>query len=181
MRYNGCMSDKTPAPESAPKPVEGTVSAESAPTPPSAPESAPVAPEPAPKPVSPAPKEPKTTSAKPSGAKPETARVAPYAVFGTGDTDPISYSLVRPPRRGEGRKSLSVLHTQRRLQELGFPEGISDVGGHYGKLTGNAVRAYQASVNHPETGLLTREEFATIFQNDVNVTVSVDTPADHAE
>ncbi len=124
-------------------------------------------------------KEPKAASAKPSGAKPEPRRVAPYAVFGGGATDTVSYSAVHPPKPSGSRKVLSVLHTQRRLAEAGFLEAQSDKGGFYGALTTSAVGQYQESLKHPVTGKLTREEFTALFEGDVNTTAVVDTESDN--
>jgi|SRR6187431_1323444 len=130
--------------------------------------------------VVPAPsKEPKQTRAKSAGAKPETAPVAPYAVFGGGTTDPVLYSRTRPPKRGEGRNVLSVVQLQRKLQELGHNDARADKGGYYGAGVTRAVAAWQASKDHAVTGVLTREEFAELWEGDVNVDALVDTPADH--
>ena len=129
--------------------------------------------------VSPAPVEPKQTSAKSVGAKPITESVAPYAVIGTGDTDPIAYSKAKVPGRTESRKSLTVLHLQRRLAEEGFAEAASAPGGRYETLTTRAVSQYQESIKAEPTGVLTREQFAKLFEGDPNVTVAIDTHADH--
>lgn len=129
--------------------------------------------------VSPAPEEPKPTSAKSAGARPVTAPVAPYAVIGAGDTDPIAYSKAKVPGRTESRKSLTVLHLQRRLAEEGFAEAASAPGGRYESLTTRAVQAYQDSIKAEPTGVLTRDQFAKLFKDDPNVTVSIDTHFDH--
>lgn len=130
--------------------------------------------------MSPAPKEPKQTSAKSAGAKPAKAKIAHNAVVGAGDTDPVLYSKARVPGRTENRKSLTVLHIQRRLMDEGFPEAASAPGGQYEALTTRAVSQYQESIGAEPTGLLTREQFADLFEGDPNVEVMIDTHYDHA-
>jgi len=130
-------------------------------------------------PDSPAPKEPKQTSAKSVGAKPAKAKIAHNAVVGAGDTDPVLYSKARVPGPRENRKSLTVLHIQRRLMDEGFNEAASAPGGHYEALTTSAVTKYQESIGAEATGVLTREQFADLFQDDPNVSVSIDTHEDH--
>lgn len=129
--------------------------------------------------VSPAPEEPNQTSATSVGARPVTAPVAPYAVIGTGDTDPIAYSKARVPGPTEGRKSLTVLHLQRRLAEEGFAEAASAPGGRYETLTTRAVQQYQERIGATATGVLTREQFSELFKDDPNVTVAIDASEDH--
>jgi peptidoglycan hydrolase-like protein with peptidoglycan-binding domain len=123
--------------------------------------------------------EPKQASAKPVGAKPARRKIARNAVVGGGETDPVLYSKARVPGRMENRKSLTTLHIQRRLAEEGFPEAASAPGGHYEALTTRAVASWQESRKEPATGVLTRDQFADLFEGDPNVTVSIDTHADH--
>lgn len=123
--------------------------------------------------------EPKPSSAKKAGAKPTKRSIAPGAVVGGGPTDPVQYSKARIPGPTEGRKSLTVLHLQRRLAEEGFSEAASAPGGRYEVLTQSAVSKYQESLGAEVTGVLTREQFADLFDGDPNVTVSIDTHADH--
>ena len=138
------------------------------------------------KPVSPETKEPKqeeraTTATKPAGVKPPTER-APVrvkdSVVGSGDTDPIAYSKARPARPTEGRKSLTVLHIQRRLAEENIP--VIAPTGRYEATTEEAVKVYQVRLGGEPTGLLTRSEFAALFEGDPNVTAVVDTYTDNA-
>jgi peptidoglycan hydrolase-like protein with peptidoglycan-binding domain len=123
--------------------------------------------------------EPKQASAKPVGAKPAKRKIAHNAVVGGGETDPVLYSKARVPGRTENRKSLTVLHVQRRLTDEGFPDAQSAPGGRYEALTTRAVALWQESRDEPATGVLTREQFADLFEGDPNVTVSIDTPSDH--
>jgi peptidoglycan hydrolase-like protein with peptidoglycan-binding domain len=131
-------------------------------------------------PVSPAPKEPKQTSAKSAGAKPAPAKIARDSVVGAGETDPVHYSKARKPGRNENRKSLTVLHIQRRLMAEGFAEAASAPGGAYEVLTERAVAQYQESRGYEPTGVLTRGQFAELFEGDPNVTVVQDWHEDHA-
>ncbi|UDL15832.1 hypothetical protein QEH42_gp126 [Microbacterium phage Pumpernickel] len=126
------------------------------------------------------PKEPKQTRAKSAGAKPATAPVAPYAVVGSDPTDSVAYSAAKPPSRNGSRKSLTVHHLQRRLKELGHTDAYADRDGAYGTLTEASVKAWQEEQGYEATGLLTREQFAEVFDGDVNVTVVQDTIADHS-
>ena len=128
---------------------------------PTAPLEEPVSPEPAP--------EPKKPRRKP--------KRAPYAVVGDGPTDVVLYSRARIPSAVEGRKSLTVLHIQRALRELGIPAGT---GGRWTSVTTGAVSQYQTAHGDAPTGVLTRAQFAALFDDDPNVTVSIDTHADHA-
>lgn len=130
--------------------------------------------------VAPATEEPKQTGAKSVGAKPATRKIAPSAVVSAGATDPVTYSKARVPGPRENRKSLTVLHIQRRLAEEGYAEAASAPGGHYEALTSNAVRKFQSYLGAEETGTLTREQFEVLFQDDPNVTVVMDTIADHS-
>lgn len=126
--------------------------------------------------VSSADEEPKQASAKPAGAKPAARKIAHDAVVGAGETDLIKYSSARPSSQ---KRVLTVLHIQRRLMDLGFSEAASAPGGRYEALTESAVRKYQESLGEAATGLLTRDQFAALFEGDPNVEVFQDTPADH--
>lgn len=124
---------------------------------------------------SPTPKGPKQTSAKSAGAKPSKA-IAHDAVYGAGDTDTIRYSSAKP---SQNHKVLTVLHIQRRMVQEGFHEAEASSGGDYDELTRRSVAQYQESIGAEPTGVLTRDEFAELFDGDPNVTVEIDTPFDH--
>jgi peptidoglycan hydrolase-like protein with peptidoglycan-binding domain len=83
------------------------------------------------------------------------------------------------PGRTENRKSLTVLHIQRRLTDEGFSDAQSAPGGRYEALTTRAVSLWQESRKEPATGVLTREQFADLFEGDPNVTVTIDSHEDH--
>ena len=122
--------------------------------------------------------EAETPAPKPSA--PKARKIAKDSVVGNGDTDAVLYSKARIPGPTEGRKSLTVLHVQRALTARGFAEAQSAPGGRFEALTTRAVQAYQRSRDEEPTGVLTREQFADLFEGDPNVSVSVDTPGDHA-
>jgi hypothetical protein len=72
------------------------------------------------------------------------------------------------------RKSLSVHHLQRRLNELGYREAYSDKDGWYGDLTRDAVAAYQKDNGLAVDGAVGSVDSATInklFAGDANVRV----------
>lgn len=130
-------------------------------------------------PVSPSPEEPTQTSAKSAGARPAKAKIAHDAVVGDAETDPIFYSKARKPGRSENRKSLTVLHIQRRLTAEGFAEAQSAPGGAFEVLTTRAVSQWQEARGDDATGVLTREQFDALFEGDPNVEVVQDTHKDH--
>jgi len=72
-----------------------------------------------------------------------------------------------------------VLHVQRRLAEEGFADAASAPGGRFEALTARAVTLWQKSRGEAATGVLTREQFADLFDGDPNVTVTIDTIEDH--
>ena len=126
--------------------------------------------------VSPTVEEPKQASAKSAGAKPTKRVIAHNAVVGAGETDPIKYSSAKPSPQ---KKVLTVLHVQRALMDLGYADAISAPGGNYEALTTRAVQAYQRDRGEDATGVLTRDQFADLFEGDPNVTVALDTHEDH--
>lgn len=123
--------------------------------------------------------EPKPRRASGAGAKPAKRKIAHNAVVGGGETDPVLYSKARVPGPTEGRKSLTVLHIQRALADAGFADAASAPGGRFEALTTRAVTLWQESRDEPATGVLTREQFADLFEGDPNVTVTQDTAFDH--
>lgn len=124
----------------------------------------------------------KATEAKPAPTPeptptPEPKRVIAHnAVVGGGDTDPIKYSSAKPSHQ---KKVLTVLHLQRALMDRGYAEAASAPGGWYEILTSRAVQAYQRDRGEEPTGKITREQFADLFVDDPNVSVEMDTHADH--
>ena len=71
------------------------------------------------------------------------------------------------------RKSLTVHHLQRRLNELGFLDAINDVDGFFGDLTLHSVQEFQHSRNLNVTTQMTEETFLAIFLGDPHVLVVI--------
>jgi peptidoglycan hydrolase-like protein with peptidoglycan-binding domain len=72
------------------------------------------------------------------------------------------------------RKSLSVHHLQRRLNELGYREAYSDKDGWYGDLTRSSIAAYQKDNGLAVDGAVGIVDSATInklFAGDANVRI----------
>lgn len=73
------------------------------------------------------------------------------------------------------RKSLSVHHLQRRLNELGYHDAYGDKDGWYGDLTRAAVAAYQKDnglVVDGREGLMDEVTLKKIFAGDPNVFIA---------
>lgn len=92
------------------------------------------------------------------------------AVVGFGERDDVVLSsLVYVPNNRT--KSLSVYHLQRRLNELGYPEGFRDRTGSYGDLTSVAVAKFQRDKGLTVTGRVNKETAEAIFDGDPNVQI----------
>jgi len=91
-----------------------------------------------------------------------------------GETDPVYLSKAEYKSKTT-RKSLTVHHLQRRLEELGYAEAGADIDGYYGDLTASAVANFKAQHNiDPSNGeSIDAETFALIFKGDDNVRVSL--------
>lgn len=92
------------------------------------------------------------------------------AVVGNADTDEIFLSRI-VYRNMAAKKSLSVHHLQRRLNDLGYTEAYADKDGFYGDLTKSAVEAYQKDNDILVTGIVDQGTMAAIFDGDPNVTI----------
>jgi len=71
------------------------------------------------------------------------------------------------------RKSLTVHHLQRRLNDLGFVDAYSDVDGWYGDLTQHSVQEFQKANNLEVTEKMNEETFVKIFAGDPHVIITV--------
>lgn len=91
------------------------------------------------------------------------------AVVGNADTDEVFLSKLE--YRAYARKSLSVHHLQRRLNDLGYTEAYADRDGWYGDLTHDAVARFQIDHNLQASGLVDAETAQAIFDGDPNVTL----------
>jgi hypothetical protein len=71
------------------------------------------------------------------------------------------------------RKSLTIHHLQRRLNELGYKEAYSDKDGWFGDLTRRSVAEFQKDNNLEGDGNIDAKTFEAIFAGDPNVIVDV--------
>lgn len=69
------------------------------------------------------------------------------------------------------RKSLTVHHVQRRLNELGYPEANADKDGWYGDLTKLSVSNFQKANGLAATGIMDADTITKLFEGDNNVEV----------
>ena len=69
------------------------------------------------------------------------------------------------------KKSLTIHHIQRVLNELGYTSVNADPDGFYGDGTLDAVRAYQAQTKNDVTGVLTKEQLTLLFEHDDSAVV----------
>lgn len=91
-------------------------------------------------------------------------------VVGNGVVDEVSLSKI-VYKNEVARKSLSVHHLQRRLNELGFTDAYKDRDGYFGLHTRNAIAKFQeANKIHP-TGEISRELLDLLFTGDPNVVI----------
>lgn len=71
------------------------------------------------------------------------------------------------------RKSLSVHHLQRRLNELGYTEAIEDKDGYYGDKTKFAIARFQVENDLDGDGTIDAKTLTLLFTGDPNVNVIV--------
>lgn len=69
------------------------------------------------------------------------------------------------------KKSLTIHHIQRVLNELGYTSVNVDPDGFYGDGTLDAVRSYQAQTKNDVTGVLTKEQLTVLFEHDDSAVV----------
>jgi peptidoglycan hydrolase-like protein with peptidoglycan-binding domain len=91
-------------------------------------------------------------------------------VIGNADTDTV-YLDKCVYKNPYAKKSLTVHHLQRRLNELGFTDAYSDKDGWYGDLTKSSVASFQAANNLEGDGLMNAATLSAIFAGDHNITV----------
>lgn len=92
------------------------------------------------------------------------------AVVGNADTDEIFLSRI-VYRNMAAKKSLSVHHLQRRLNDLGYTDAYADKDGFYGDLTKSSVEKFQKDHDLLVTGIVDQGTMAAIFDGDPNVTI----------
>ena len=95
----------------------------------------------------------------------------PGAVVGLTDKDPVSLAACVIKNKFN-RKSLSVHHVQRRLEELGYRDAGTDKDGWYGDLTVMAVKEFQSDEGLDATGAVDMRTLEALFHDDPNVTVT---------
>ena len=91
-------------------------------------------------------------------------------VIGTGDTDDV-YLAKCVYKNIYERKSLTIHHLQRRLEELGYNDVVGDKDGWLGELTKIAIEKFQGDKGMAATGTVDAETFRKIFEGDTNVNV----------
>jgi hypothetical protein len=91
-------------------------------------------------------------------------------VIGTGDTDDV-YLAKCVYKNIYERKSLTIHHLQRRLEELGYNDVVGDKDGWLGELTMMSVEKFQKDKGLAATGKVDADTFRKIFEGDSNVNV----------
>ena len=91
-------------------------------------------------------------------------------VVGTGDTDDV-YLAKCVYKNIYERKSLTIHHLQRRLEELGYKDVVGDKDGWLGELTMMSVEKFQQDKGLAATGKVDADTFSKIFEGDTNVNV----------
>jgi hypothetical protein len=101
---------------------------------------------------------------------PVVAKPAEKHVVGTGDTDDV-YLAKCVYKNIYERKSLTIHHLQRRLEELGYKDVVGDKDGWLGELTMMSVEKFQQDKGLAATGKVDADTFSKIFEGDTNVNV----------
>ena len=101
---------------------------------------------------------------------PVVAKLAEKHVVGNGDADDV-YLAKCVYKNIYERKSLTIHHLQRRLEELGYKDVIGDRDGWLGELTMISVEKFQQDKGLAATGKVDADTFRKIFEGDTNVNV----------
>lgn len=101
---------------------------------------------------------------------PRREATQPSAVVSGGSVDQVllKQCVYKNPA---ARKSLSVHHLQRRLNELGYTDAHADKDGWLGDLTKLAIEKFQKDKHLPVTGTVDADTLKKIFEGDRNVEV----------
>lgn len=102
-------------------------------------------------------------------AKKSSAPATAYAVVSGNDKDEVRLSAIIF-ENVKAKKSLSVHHLQRRLNEWGFASAYTDRDGWYGVPTRDAIHEFQEAQGLP-VGDLDMVTLKAIFEGDTNVRV----------
>lgn len=100
------------------------------------------------------------------------AKPAAKHVVGKGDADDV-YLAKCVYKNIYERKSLTIHHLQRRLEELGYKDVIGDKDGWLGDLTKIAIEKFQKDKGLDATGKVDADTFRKIFEGDSNVNVVI--------
>lgn len=103
---------------------------------------------------------------------PVAAKPVEKHVIGKGDTDDV-YLAKCVYKNIYERKSLTIHHLQRRLEELGYKDAVGDKDGWLGELTMIAIEKFQKDKGLVSTGKVDAETFRKIFEGDSNVNVVI--------
>jgi len=101
---------------------------------------------------------------------PVIAKPAEKHVVGNGDADDV-YLAKCVYKNIYERKSLTIHHLQRRLEELGYKDVVGDKDGWLGELTMMSVEKFQQDKGLAATGKVDADTFSKIFEGDTNVNV----------
>ena len=101
---------------------------------------------------------------------PVVAKPTGNHVVGKGDADDVYLAKCVYKNMYE-RKSLTIHHLQRRLEELGYKDVIGDKDGWLGELTMMSVEKFQKDKGLAATGKIDADTFRKIFEGDSNVNV----------
>ena len=101
---------------------------------------------------------------------PVAAKPVEKHVIGNGDADDVYLSKCVYKNIYE-RKSLTIHHLQRRLEELGYNDVVGDRDGWLGDLTKIAIEKFQKDKGLDATGKVDADTFKKIFEGDSNVNI----------
>jgi peptidoglycan hydrolase-like protein with peptidoglycan-binding domain len=101
---------------------------------------------------------------------PVVAKPTANHVVGNGDADDV-YLAKCVYKNIYERKSLTIHHLQRRLEELGYNDVVGDKDGWLGELTMMSVEKFQKDKGLAATGKIDADTFRKIFEGDSNVNV----------
>jgi hypothetical protein len=101
---------------------------------------------------------------------PVVAKPTGNHVVGKGDADDVYLAKCVYKNMYE-RKSLTIHHLQRRLEELGYNDVVGDKDGWLGELTMMSVEKFQKDKGLAATGKIDADTFRKIFEGDSNVNV----------
>jgi hypothetical protein len=103
---------------------------------------------------------------------PVAAKPVEKHVIGKGDADDV-YLAKCVYKNIYERKSLTIHHLQRRLEELGYNDVVGDKDGWLGDLTKIAIEKFQKDKGLAATGNVDADTFRKIFEGDSNVNVVI--------